>query len=72
MRGVVFENELKLTKQQTAQFLGVSSRAISNCIQNNEEELRKNGYEEISDNRLKKTSSCLALISLERKLTCFT
>jgi DNA-dependent RNA polymerase auxiliary subunit epsilon len=53
MRGVVFENELKFTKQQTAQFLGVSTRAISNCIQNNEEELKENGYEEISGNRLK-------------------
>lgn len=39
-RGVMFENQLRFTKQQVAQFLGVSTRAISNCIQNNKDELR--------------------------------
>ena len=53
LRGVVFENQLKFTKQQVAQFLGVSTRTISNCILVNEEELRKNGYEDISGKRLK-------------------
>ncbi len=53
LRGVVFENQLRFTKQQVAQFLGVSTRSISNCIKTNEDELRKNGYEDISGKRLK-------------------
>lgn len=52
-RGVMFENQLRFTKQQVAQFLGVSTRAISNCIQNNKDELRGNGYEDLSGKRLK-------------------
>lgn len=43
LRGVIFENQLKFTKQQVAQFLGVSTRAISTCILSNADELRKNG-----------------------------
>lgn len=53
LRGVMFENQLAFTKQQAAQFLGVSTRAISNCIRANEDELAKNGYEELSGKRLK-------------------
>lgn len=53
LRGVVFENELKFTKQQVAKFLEVSTRTISACISSNEEELRKNGYEDLSGKRLK-------------------
>lgn len=53
LRGVIFENQLKFTKQQVAQFLGVSTRAISTCILSNADELRKNGYEELSGKRLK-------------------
>lgn len=53
LRGVIFENQIKFTKQQVAQFLGVSTRAISTCIQLNNDELRKNGYEEITGKRLK-------------------
>ncbi len=53
LRGVVFENQLRFTKQQVAQFLGVSTRSISACILSNEEELRKNGYDELTGNRLK-------------------
>jgi len=53
LRGVIFENQLKFTKQQVAQFLGVSTRAISTCILSNDQELRKNGYEELTGKRLK-------------------
>lgn len=53
LRGVIFENQLKFTKQQVAQFLGVSTRAISTCILSNDDELRKNGYEELTGKRLK-------------------
>lgn len=53
LKGVLFEGEFKFTKQQVAQFLGVSTRAISNCIVTNEEELRKNGYEDLTGKRLK-------------------
>lgn len=53
LRGVIFENQLKFTKQQVAQFLGVTSRAISACISSNAEEIHKNGYEELTGKRLK-------------------
>lgn len=53
LRGVIFEGEIKFTKQQVAQFLGVSTRTISNCILTNDEELRKNGYEDLTGKRLK-------------------
>lgn len=53
LKGVPFENEYKLTKQQVAAFLGVSTRTISACIASNSDELRKSGYEDLSGNRLK-------------------
>ena len=53
MRGVVFEGELKFTKQQLSSFFEVSDRTINSCLTKNEKELRNNGYEVIEGNRLK-------------------
>lgn len=60
MRGVVFEGELKFTKQQLSSFFEVSDRTINSCLTKNEKELRNNGYEVVEGNRLKdfKLSFC--------------
>ena len=53
LRGVIFEGELKFTKQQLISFFEVTNRTIYNCLSNNEQELRKNGYDVIEGNRLR-------------------
>lgn len=53
LRGVIFEGELKFTKQQLISFFEITNRTIYNCLSNNEQELRKNGYDVIEGNRLK-------------------
>lgn len=53
LRGVVFEGELKFTKQQIASFFEVSERSINSSLQQNDQELRSNGYDVIKGNRLK-------------------
>lgn len=53
LRGVIFEGELKFTKQQLSSFFEVSDRTINSCLTRNEKELRENGYEVIDGNRLK-------------------
>ena len=53
LRGIIFEGELKFTKQQLSSFFEVSDRTINSCLLRNEKELRDNGYEVIVGNRLK-------------------
>lgn len=53
LRGILFEGELKFTKQQLASFFEVSDRTINSCLTRNDTELRNNGYEVIEGNRLK-------------------
>ena len=53
LRGILFEGELKFTKQQLASFFEVSDRTINSCLTRNDVELRNNGYEVIGGNRLK-------------------
>lgn len=53
LRGVVFEGEIKFTKQQLSSFFEVSDRTINSCLTRNEQELRNNGYEVLDGNRLK-------------------
>lgn len=53
LRGVIFEGELKFTKQQLISFFEVTNRTIYNCLSNNEQELRKNGYDVIEGNKLR-------------------
>ena len=53
LRGVIFEGELKFTKQQLTSFFEVTDRTIYNCLSNNEQELRKNGYDVLEGKRLK-------------------
>ena len=53
LRGIIFEGEIKFTKQQVASFFEDSERNINSCLVRNDQELRKNGYDVISGNRLK-------------------
>ena len=53
LQGIIFEGELKFTKQQLSSFFEVSDRTINSCLTRNEKELRDNGYEVITGNRLK-------------------
>jgi hypothetical protein len=52
LRGVLFEGEYKFIKKQIAAFFEVDERTINNCLQNNNDELAKNGYVSIGGNRL--------------------
>jgi len=52
IKGILFENEYKFVKHQIAKFFEVTQRTIENCLEKNEEELTKNGYEVLKGNRL--------------------
>jgi hypothetical protein len=52
IRGVLFENEYKFLKRQIADFFDVTERTIDNCIERNNKELTKNGYEVLKGKRL--------------------
>lgn len=53
LRGVIFEGELKFTSQDLSSFFEVSDRTIRICLEKNQQELRKNGYDVLDGNRLK-------------------
>ena len=53
LRGVIFEGELKFTSQDLSSFFEVSDRTIRICLEKNQQELRKNGYDVLEGNRLK-------------------
>ena len=50
--GIMFEGEYKFLKRQVADFFEVTERTIDNCLEKNEKELSKNGYEVLRDKRL--------------------
>lgn len=52
IQGVLFEGEYRFTKKQLADFFEVTERTIDNCLEKNEKELAKNGYEVLKGNRL--------------------
>ena len=52
IKGILFENEYKFLKRQIAEFFDVTERTIDNCIEKNERELAKNGYEVLVGKRL--------------------
>lgn len=52
INGVMFENEYKFVKRQIADFFEVTERTINNCLEKNEKELSKNGYEMLKGKRL--------------------
>src|SRR5574344_2317299 len=52
VKGIMFENEYKFLKRQIADFFEVTERTIDNCLEKNEKELSKNGYEVLKGKRL--------------------
>jgi hypothetical protein len=52
IKGIMFENEYKFLKRQIADFFEVTERTIDNCLEKNEKELSKNGYEVLKGKRL--------------------
>lgn len=54
IQGIVFEDKVVVLKDQIADFFEVTPRTIDNYLKNFEAELKQNGYEVLSGNRLKK------------------
>ncbi len=52
IKGIMFENEYKFLKRQIAEFFEVTERTIDNCLEKNEKELSKNGYDVLNGKRL--------------------
>lgn len=52
INGVMFENEYKFLLREVASFFEVTERTIKGCLEKNEKELAKNGYEVLKGNRL--------------------
>ncbi len=52
LHGVLFQGEYKFIKKQISTFFEVDERTISRCLQNNSDELSKNGYALIEGNNL--------------------
>lgn len=53
IRGIPFEGKTVLLKEQVATFFEVTLRTIENYLEQNAEELARNGYEVLKGNRLK-------------------
>ena len=53
LKGILFNGEYRLTKRQVASFFEVSERSLSACIIQNEQVIKKTGYEVISGKSLK-------------------
>lgn len=53
IRGIPFEGKTVVLKEQVAAFFEVTLRTVENYLEQNGEELARNGYEVVSGNRLK-------------------
>ena len=52
IRGVLFERTYRFVKKQLADFYEVTERTIENCLEKNDKELTRNGYEVLNGKRL--------------------
>jgi hypothetical protein len=69
IRGIPFEGKTVVLKEQVATFFEVTLRTVENYLEQNAEELAKNGYEVITGNRLK--SLKLAIREMDHPETDF-
>jgi len=53
IKGIPFENQTVVLKEQVASFFEVTTRTIENYLKSNEAELMRNGYEVLKGKRLK-------------------
>ena len=51
VKGVLFEQSFRFVKKQLADFYGVTERTIENCLEKNDKELQRNGYEVLNGKR---------------------
>ena len=58
IKGIVFEHEIIFTKKQIVEFFEVDERTIERYLENNIDEIGKNGYEVLRGNRLKTLKLC--------------
>ena len=52
IKGVLFEQSYRFVKKQLADFYCVTERTIENCLEKNDKELLRNGYEVLKGKRL--------------------
>lgn len=52
IKGVLFEQSYRFVKKQLADFYGVTEHTIENCLEKNNKELQRNGYEVLKCKRL--------------------
>lgn len=52
IKGVLFEQSYRFVKKQLTDFYGVTERTIENCLEKNDKELQRNGYEVLKGKRL--------------------
>ena len=50
IRGVLFERAYRFVKKQLADFYEVTERTIEKCLEKNDKELTRNGYEVLRAN----------------------
>ena len=68
IRGIPFEGKTVVLKEQVAVFFEVTLRTVENYLEQNAEELARNGYEVLKGNRLKTLK--LAIQGLDVPETC--
>lgn len=59
IKGVLFEGNVRLIKEQVAQFFEITPRTIDNLLQQYSNELRHNGYEVLKGKRLQEFKLCV-------------
>lgn len=52
VKGVLFEQSYRFVKKQLSDFYSVTDRTIENCLEKNNKELQRNGYEVLRGKRL--------------------
>ena len=66
--GVEYINDTIFTKDQVAQYFNVDVRTIERCVENNKEELEKNGYRVLKGKELKEFKNHLLYIIIIQNL----
>jgi len=64
IRGIPFEGKTVVLKEQVADFFEVTPRTVDNYIEKYGEELRQNGYEVLSGNRLKNIKLAISALGV--------
>lgn len=64
IRGIPFEGKTVVLKEQVAAFFDVTVRTIENYLEQNAEELARNGYEVLKGNRLKTLKEAIAALDV--------